>query len=341
MDSVSKKIVCANSISIHLNWYQYWAETKLLIISSGSLNLFLFKVKSRSIIETFPNLAIDLHAVVSQPVLPNFFNSIFRSVESLSIQITKRNVHTFSIYTHRYIGILYTWISIPHLVLYRISSKNLYRKEFDIDLLEKGEFQFLILDNLLVANNMSTNQSLVFDIKGPNPCKPLFDASNDIFLQIKSNHENEDAAEDMFLWKSIQPNMIISVNLGVFGRVSLNMTNILEKMESTQIFSFTHVTEFLLRREESPSFLLRTRPLYRAISSAINCFEIRDILDLLRKKFDSKNALTLRKAISIASIASGFSGPVTSVPMKKSVADVHRHTSATSLLNPKITSFQV
>jgi hypothetical protein len=53
----------------------------------------------------------------------------------------------------------------------------------------------------------------------------------------------------------------------------------------------------------------------------------RDFWDFARNlPFDSKKtyspAFTLRKAISIASIASGFSGPVTSVPMKKSVSDV-------------------
>ena len=347
----------ARFITIHSNWYIYWPETKLLFISSGTANLFIYKLKPRSVVEVFPTLSIHIHSAAAGGPSTN---PLVRARELLSIQITRRNVLTFSMYSHRFIGILFTWTESPRLCLYRLSSKNSYRKDLEMDLLEKGDFLFNVIDGLLVCNNMTTCKSLVFDIKSPTPSKPLFSSSfADLFDTVKEMQQFDVAhqdknVEDVCLWRSIQPNAILSDQLGFFATVSFNMSRVLECLECSDRFTPITLTEFLIRRRDESCFSLRTKPLSAAMSRGGNCADIRGILELLMKNYDAEMAFSptatsfhnsstskstsLSKALSMASLASGFSSAAASALLKRSGSGLPKET---TLLDPETTSFQV
>ena len=286
----------ARFITIHSNWYIYWPETKLLFISSGTANLFIYKLKPRSVVEVFPTLSIHIHSAAAGGPSTN---PLVRARELLSIQITRRNVLTFSIYSHRFIGILFTWTESPRLCLYRLDTvKEL--QQFDVA------------------------------------------------------HQDKNV-EDVCLWRSIQPNAILSDQLGFFATVSFNMSRVLECLECSDRFTPITLTEFLIRRRDESCFSLRTKPLSAAMSRGGNCADIRGILELLMKNYDAEMAFSptatssfynsstskstsLSKALSMASLASGFSSAAASALLKRSGSGLPKET---TLLDPETTSFQV
>jgi hypothetical protein len=128
---------------IRMSWYHYWPETNLLIISSGSANLFLYKVLPNRGLELHPNLQITLPRARS-----------IHGIETLPVQITRVNVHVFQIYGQHYIGILNNWFLSPTLSLLRIFTRTIYRQEFELKLHQSGPYSFNVVDNLILAHNM-------------------------------------------------------------------------------------------------------------------------------------------------------------------------------------------
>lgn len=147
VENNNSKFSKQSTIKIRMNWYQYWPETKLLILSSGSTYLFIYRLSPKSSFETYPTLQLC---------------SSSRMTQNMSNQITRLNVFLLSIHSHNYVGFLNNWVEIPTLSLYRITSRTMYRKEYELVLGESGIFSISVSDNLLIAHNMS-NRVFIFD----------------------------------------------------------------------------------------------------------------------------------------------------------------------------------
>jgi hypothetical protein len=144
MDANKTKVQKRNQIKIRMNWYQYWNDAKLLVISTGSSNLFIYKIAPKSAYEIYPTLQLNLPQTRT-----------LRGIEPLPVQITRMNIFLLTIYSHNYVGFLNNWIGTPTLSLYRVTSKTCYRKEYELGLQAPGSFTVNTIDNLLVVHNMT------------------------------------------------------------------------------------------------------------------------------------------------------------------------------------------
>ena len=132
----------AKKIKIRMSWYLYNPEINLLLLSTGTPNLFMYKLGRGRSCEAFPNLSLMVKPrnqalLVSEP-------------------ITRLHVQLFTLYSHHYVGHLANEKSESRLSLYRLSSKTLYRKEIEVKL-SLGIYSFTIVDNLLICHNLTTN----------------------------------------------------------------------------------------------------------------------------------------------------------------------------------------
>jgi hypothetical protein len=143
VNAKSGKFFKVRQIRIHMNWYQYWNETNLLIVSSGSSNLFIFRIGGNCTYETLPTLKLQLPQTRTA-----------RGIEPIPVQITRLDVFTFTIYDNNYIAFLNNWFLAPTLCLYRTLTQKNYQLEYELILETQGNFSFNVIDNLLLVHNM-------------------------------------------------------------------------------------------------------------------------------------------------------------------------------------------
>jgi hypothetical protein len=284
-----------------MNWYRYWPETKLLILSSGTANLFIYRLFPNASTEPFPTLSI----VFSK-----------NPQENLNFQLTRKHVYAMSFYGHNYVGVLNTWIPTTTLSLYRISSKTCYRKYFELNLQQKGDFNFNIFDNLLFAHNMNFGNSLLFDLKSPSPSKSLIEPCTELFQTLDGDVERDSVELD---WFTFPPNGIICPTLGKSFALIPNLLPIIEQLQTRNDFSNLQLTEFLIRRSLDEALKLRIKPLFNSIMAGMETRQLRPIFDILCTNYQLKK-LPMKKQSSSESLESGFSSYFSApVPVKAPV----------------------
>jgi hypothetical protein len=281
-----------------MSWYQYWHETNLLIVSSGSSNLFIFKLGPKCTYDIKPTLNINLPQTRSS-----------RGIEPLPVQITRLIIHTFIIYGHQYIGFLNIFFVVPTLSLYCISTKQ-YQKEFELDLKVGGTFSFNLIDNLLLAHNMTEKTTLVFDIKSPLPSQSLTQPNHGLFdLLGKSAESVKEVVETGTTneWFSFPSNYIVAPLIGRIFTVQINLATVMDEMESNDCFDYFKLTEFIIRRELITAFPLRLVALRKALYDRKDVCIIRPIYDLLCMNFESYKTTTIQRSVSLETAASELS----------------------------------
>lgn len=271
-----------------MNWFRYLPETKLLIVSTGTSNLFIYRLFPKASTETFPTLSI---AFSKNPH------------ENLNYQLTRKHVQALSFYGHTYIGVLNTWIPKPTLSLYRVSSKTSYRKDFELNLQQKGDFNFSTCDNLLIAHNMLVGNSLIFDLKSPIPAQSLIPPTSEVFDILDGTRKPITNDLD---WFTYFPNGIIFPLAGKSFSIIPNLLPIFEHLQKQKDISALNLTEFLIRRTTEDGVKLRSKPLLNAIRANVDTRQLRHMFDLLCEKFELKK-LSMKKQSSIESLESGFS----------------------------------
>ncbi|KAJ3333963.1 hypothetical protein HDU91_002815, partial [Kappamyces sp. JEL0680] len=292
---VHSRFTKQKSVKIHMNWYQYWPDTKLLVISSGTLNLFIYRILPKSSFEIFPTLSVQLKNTNKSPL------------ELLSLQITRRHVHGLSFYGHNYAGVLNHWLPVPTLSLYRITTKTSYRKEHELQLQSPGEFLFTCHDNLLFAHNMSCSSTLVFDLKSSCASHSLVDATGELFQYLDGLLKKKGTDEDQLDWATFYPSYVLSPLAGKVFSVTPNLEVLLDKLYCRLDMSPLKATEFLIRRTDKTAYALRTRPLCRAISKKSDVKSLRGLFDCLCAHYEVGKGLVVTRASSVDSLSSGFS----------------------------------
>jgi hypothetical protein len=274
-DSHTKKCSKMKFIKIRMNWYQYWPETKLLILSSGSSNLFIYRILPKSTYEIYPTLQLSLPQVRTS-----------RGIEPLPVQVTRLHIHLLSFHGHNYVGFLNNWIGTPTLSLYRVTSRTCYRKEYELNLEQPGSFQLNTVDNLLIVHNFSCKQTLVYDIRSPFPSQALLQSNGELF-DILANRN--DSAVDLNEpdWYSCASNYVVSPSSGRVFAIQPNLSQLVELLGQRSDLSLLQITEFIIRRRVPSSFSLRVRPIRKAMSIESDVTILRPIFDILYVNFDT------------------------------------------------------
>ncbi|KAI8899536.1 colon cancer-associated protein Mic1-like-domain-containing protein [Globomyces pollinis-pini] len=301
VDYHATKFTKTKSIKLRMNWYQYWPETRLLILSSGSFNLFIYRLSPSSQYETFPIL---------QLVLPKM-RSPASSQSNLNFQITRKNIYTMSFYSHCYVGFLNTWLTVPTLSLFRITTKTCYRKEYELDLQQPGDFSLIVIDNLLVINNYSTKTSIVFDVRSSVHSNPLIEPSSEIFDVLGPAYDHE---LNQVNWSCHVPKFLISGKYGSVWNISLNLSYLLDQLDTLKEWNLVKQSQFIIRRKSNTAYPLRTRPIKQAMLSLQNLSDIRSIYDVLCVNYEPTRYV---------SRAPSFESMISELSSKFSVASLH------------------
>jgi hypothetical protein len=303
-----------------MNWYHYWHETKLLILSSGTSNLFIYRILPRSNYETFPTLQLSLPRVRTS-----------RGIEPLPVQVTRLHVHLLTFHGHNYVGFLNNWIGTTTLSLYRVTSKTCYRKEYELDLLQQGSFAMNTTDNLLVVHNLTCKQTMVYDVKSPFPSQILLKPTPELFEFLGNK---KDSAVDLIEtdWYSCTPSFIVSPSSGRVFVLQINLAYFLDMMAQRSDFSSFQLTEFIIRRRSPQSYPLRINPLKKAIAIELDITVLRPMFDLLYIHYDVQRYRVITRIqpnrlkpisahSSVSDLSSRFSSSVSMHPPLQDIED--------------------
>ena len=259
----------AKKIKIRMNWYLYSPEINLLLISTGTPNLFMYRLSRGRVCETYPNLSLVVKRPV-QNVIPE--------------PITRLNVHLFTLYTHHYVGHLSNCESDTMLSLYRLSSKTLYRKESDFKLAQ-GIYSFNIVDNLLICHNLTTKTSTIIDIRSPKQSNPVLE-SLELFDFLGDSKPNDVELRELAPSSTFGPkNFILSRNAGRVYQLNLKLNPILDSMFSKG-WQCLNITRFVLDRTYGIESSIRFKSLRVSLQKLAPVDEITPIFNLLSMHHD-------------------------------------------------------
>ena len=220
-------------IKIRMNWYLYSPSINLLIVSTGTPNLFMYKLGIGRVCETYPNLSLMSRPKSKQLVIPE--------------PVTRLHIHLFTLYGHHYIGHLSNAADETNLSLYRLSSKMLYRKELELKL-PSGIYSFNVFDNLLLCHNLTKKISMIFDIKAVKSTEFLL-STNELFQFIgDSEPAINESIRDSHPTSVFGPrNYIFSIKAGRVYTVELKLNPIMDNMLSRN-WTCQEITRFVLDR---------------------------------------------------------------------------------------------
>lgn len=150
-----------NFLACRISWYKYCLDSKLLLLSISNARLKAYRLKWESKCSFVCNIETTSHRTT--------FSQFLQS------QISIANIY----------GSVYVLYFGPKtLYLYKI-----HRKSSTIDFvlpLEKGDFSFNIVDNLLVIHNSTIQRSFIYDLKSNDPLIPIVDPCHGLFKSLHS-----------------------------------------------------------------------------------------------------------------------------------------------------------
>ncbi|KAJ3318328.1 hypothetical protein HDV06_000561 [Boothiomyces sp. JEL0866] len=278
-------------------------------------NLVTFSKDPNTVIHCFPSHAkphVLIHEgekLIVQSLETGEELSAWRSRSSMIngnivVQVTRRHVYTFSLHSHNYIAFLNTWLSVPTISLYHITTKSTYRKEYELNLQKPGNFSFTKSDNLLLVHNHTVKSTLLFDVKSQFSNKSLLPAQTAIF-EMNSGNEQDDSFSTSY------PKYYISPANGKITQVSINLPILVEMLEEQESWSLVNLTQFIIRRKSPHSITQRLKPIRKAILTQIDLTIVRTLFDVLYINYESSTPKVARN-VSFESLVSELSSKFSS-----------------------------
>ncbi|KAJ3334320.1 hypothetical protein HDU76_000012 [Blyttiomyces sp. JEL0837] len=132
----------------------------------------------------------------------------------------------------------------PALLLYRIS-KSQIRLEFELILEDFGDFYVSVVDNLVLASNVSTRKTLVFDVRGPSPSDKGGAAPSDkpkvlrhysmvegCPINIFGRDDDEDSSFLYNDWQFCYPNFVLAQSQASIYDIHVDLVRIVNEIRA-------------------------------------------------------------------------------------------------------------
>jgi regulator of MON1-CCZ1 complex len=262
-------------VNLRIVWYMYHPPTRLLVVSTGPVNLGLYRVRDATNI-------VKLSTFRWNPPMPR------NNAPVSPFTLNRKHIVIVGVYNEEYVGV---WDDRPFagiLYLYLVTPNGcLHRASCSIGYLGiHNTLAIHIVDNLLVIHNLDSKISLFFDIAAKSIGKLLQPLARwPISLFADSEHESLDDPQALaFGWQSTNwtctlPYYLTSVVTGTVYRLRLDVAALLQEIVNSRMHDSVSILEFLDRRNNPLDVDLK-------YSYMQNCLRWRTSLSNVRRMFD-------------------------------------------------------
>ncbi|XP_038050972.1 regulator of MON1-CCZ1 complex-like [Patiria miniata] len=253
-----KTLKSLKNINISVNWFVFFADNSLLLLSSSTLGNVLnpFHFKAGTILK-MAKFDVDL------PQVP----------KPAKLCLLERDVTIANLYKHLYIVVLRHQPRGPsskgaEIVLYQLQKESPAKKTDILKLNMSGRFAVNVVDNLVVVHHQASKTSMIFDIRlpvtesdgyvnyhypvlAPLPIRPI--KLRVAGIPTQTGLEMREVNIDLYSpnWVVFQPNTVIDARLGCLWHVHLRLEPLV-----TMIPEKCRLIDFLLLRKESKKVIL-------------------------------------------------------------------------------------
>ena len=245
--------------AVNINWYVYFPECSILLLSSGItgnvIHPYLFK--SGNILR-IPKFEVENPASNRNPQPGS---------------LLERDVTVANIYSNIYVVVLRNQSKTANaagaeIVLYQLQKDLPAKKSVVLRLGSIGRFAVNVVDNLIAVHHQASKTSMIFDIRlaseydgqvhyyhpvlSPLPIEPY-----KMQIKYQAVDEQENSYQSMFCesyspnWVVFQPNIIIDAKLGCLWKLDIKLISLTNMIEDK-----AKLTDFLLLRSNSKEVII-------------------------------------------------------------------------------------
>ncbi|XP_025405563.1 regulator of MON1-CCZ1 complex [Sipha flava] len=274
-----QRIVFSKSVCLHVNWFIYSNNSKILLLSTNSFGDFQPLHITSGNITKLAKLEVDLD------ISPNIPHQ----------SISERNIVLTTVYNILRILVLPTSQSRNEIIVYSLNKMMAFKKSHILRLTHNGKLLINVVDSLIVVHYQHTKSSSVFDIymeaAKEHTISHYLPILDDLSIQrIVPREGGSYFSSDLYshICISFQPNVIIDAKLGFLWHLKLDLAVV-----SQIITDKCSLIDFLLLRPNSKDTTLQVlqNMILQEKSNLIEIGNVFDHINIVNKKNLNKHIM--------------------------------------------------